>query len=90
MSLEQAIYKMTGLSAARLGLKDRGMLKENYRADIVVFDPETIIDKSTFEDPHQYPEGIEFVIINGTFAVEEGDFTGNGKGMVLRGPAYVP
>ncbi|MDH5397955.1 MAG: D-aminoacylase [Cyclobacteriaceae bacterium] len=89
MTLETAIHKMTGLSAQRLGLSNRGIIKENVKADIVVFDPKTIKDKSTFENPHQYPEGIHYVIINGTFAVDEGNFTKKGKGEVLRGPAFV-
>ncbi|MDH5603290.1 MAG: D-aminoacylase [Cyclobacteriaceae bacterium] len=88
LTLEQAIHKMTGLSAERLGLKDRGFLRTSYKADIVIFNPETVIDKSTFENPHQYPEGIEYVIINGDFAVDRTHFTGEARGRVLRGPAY--
>lgn len=79
-----AIHKMTGLSAARLGLKDRGLLKEGYIADLTIFDPETIIDKSTFTDPHQYPEGIPYVLIGGKFAVENGVFLKAPIGKVIR------
>ena len=84
LPLETAINKMTGMPALRLGLKDRGFIKEGYYADIVIFDPKTIKDEATFEKPHQYPTGIPYVIINGTMAVDNGTFTGTAKGMVLR------
>ncbi len=84
ISLTQAIYKMTRLPANTLGLKDRGLIKENKFADIVVFDPSTVIDKSTFEEPHQYPEGIPFVIINGMISVDNGIFKNLKAGKVLR------
>lgn len=84
LTLQVAIHKMTGLSAARLGLKDRGLLKEGYIADLTIFDPETIIDKSTFTDPHQYPEGIPYVLIGGKFAVENGVFLKAPIGKVIR------
>ena len=84
ISLSQAIYKMTSLPAKTLGLTDRGILKEKMAADIVVFDPATIIDKATFEDPHQYPSGIQFVIINGQVSVDKGLFQNLKAGRVLR------
>lgn len=84
LPLQVAIHKMTGLSAARLGLKDRGLIKEGYIADLTIFDPETIIDKSTFTDPHQYPEGIPYVLIGGKFAVENGVFLKAPIGKVIR------
>ncbi len=84
MPLETAIHKMTGLSAQRLGIDDRGFLKEGNYADITLFDPETIIDKASFTEPHQYPDGIPYVIVNGTLAVDEGNFQGVGYGKVLR------
>lgn len=84
LPLQAAIHKMTGLSAARLGLKDRGLIKEGYIADLTIFDPETIIDKSTFTDPHQYPEGIPYVLIGGKFAVENGVFLKAPIGKVIR------
>lgn len=84
LSLLEALHKMTGLSAERLGLKDRGFLKEGFYADITIFDPKTIIDKSTFTDPHQYPEGISYVIVNGKIAVKNGELTGVTNGRVLR------
>lgn len=84
ITLEDAIRKMTSLPAARLGLADRGRIAEGMAADIVVFDPATVRDRSTFQDPHQYPEGIEFVIVNGEIAVDGEKFTGVRAGKVLR------
>ena len=84
MPLETAIHKMTGLSAERLGLKDRGFLKEGYYADITIFDPNTVLDQSTFTDPHQYPIGIPYVIVNGKIAVKNGELTGISNGKVIR------
>lgn len=87
LTLEEAIHKMTGLPAQRLGLKDRGAIAQDYYADIVIFDPATVKDKSTFEEPHQYPEGILYVIVNGTVTVDNGKFSSNRAGKVLYGPA---
>jgi len=84
LTLEEAIHKMTGLPAARLGLTDRGRIAEGMTADIVVLDPATVKDRATFEDPHQYPEGIEYVIVNGKLAVDGEKFTGVRAGQVLR------
>lgn len=88
LSLEDAVRKMTSLPANRVGLKGRGVLKPGYFADIVIFDPSTVLDKATFEDPHQYSVGIDFVFVNGSAVWEEGKFTGNLPGKVLRGPGY--
>ncbi len=74
--MAQAIRAATGLPAGILGFKDRGLLKPGYAADIVVFDPATIADKATFENPHQYAAGIRLVVMNGKPAVEEGKLTG--------------
>jgi N-acyl-D-amino-acid deacylase len=82
--LETAVYKMTGQSAARLKLRDRGVLRAGYFADVVVFDPATIVDKSTFEQPHQYPVGIDFVFVNGVAAVDSGKFMDARSGRVLK------
>ncbi|MFW9834300.1 MAG: amidohydrolase family protein [Candidatus Thorarchaeota archaeon] len=71
LSLEEAIYKMTGFPAKRLNLQDRGVLKENHWADIVIFDPDTIIDNATFLNPHQFPSGIHTVIVNGEVVVSD-------------------
>ncbi len=77
---------MTTLPAQRLGLRDRGLLREGHWADVVIFDPATIIDKATFDDPHQYPVGIEYVLVNGTVVVDKGRHTGARPGRVLYGP----
>lgn len=84
MPLETAIYKMTGLSAESIGLKDRGQLAVGKIADITIFDPETVIDQSTFTNPHQYPLGIEYVLVNGIPAVESQALTGKAPGKVIR------
>ena len=72
------------MPADRLWMKDRGRLEENTYADVVVFNPETVIDKSTFQDPHQYPVGIDYVIVNGQLAVDNGEFKDIRSGKVLR------
>ncbi|HKC06796.1 MAG TPA: amidohydrolase family protein, partial [Methylomirabilota bacterium] len=84
LSLPEAVHKMTGATAKVLGLVDRGLLREGYRADITVFDPATIIDRATYDDPHRYPAGIPTVIVNGTVVVESGEHTGALPGRVLR------
>ncbi len=84
MPLETAIYKMTGMPAARLRLEDRGRIAAGTFADLVAFDPATIADSATFERPHQYPAGIPWVIVNGEIVVEEGEHTGALPGRVLR------
>jgi N-acyl-D-aspartate/D-glutamate deacylase len=75
---------MTGASARVLGLRDRGFLREGYRADLTVFDPATITDRATFEEPHQYPVGLVATIVNGVTVVREGRHTGALPGRVLR------
>ena len=72
------------MPADRLGLKDRGYLKEGMKADITIFNPETIIDESTFVDPHHYPTGIDYVIVNGKVTIEKGSLTQERAGIVLR------
>jgi N-acyl-D-amino-acid deacylase len=84
LTIENAIRKMTSLPAQKLGLQDRGLIKEGMYADIVVFDPEKVTDKATFADPHQYAEGIQYVIVNGKTVVEKGKHTGSLSGRVLR------
>ncbi len=83
LSLEAAVAKMTGKAAAVLNLKDRGQIKEGYYADITIFSSEEIIDKGTYTDPIQYPEGIAYVIVNGEVAVDHGTHTGALNGKVL-------
>jgi N-acyl-D-amino-acid deacylase len=84
LTWEEAIYKMTGLPAARLRLQDRGVVREGAIADLVVFDPQTIADTATYDDPHRYPEGIRHVLVNGRFVVQEGRQTEERPGRVLR------
>ena len=89
MPLEFAIHKMTGLPASNVGLKQRGLLRQGYFADITIFDPKTVIDRATFEEPNQYPVGINYVIVNGQIEVDNGQRTPVNSGRVLRGPGYV-
>ncbi|HXT65121.1 MAG TPA: D-aminoacylase, partial [Pyrinomonadaceae bacterium] len=89
MPLELAIHKMTGLPAFNVGLKQRGLLRPGYFADITIFDPKTVIDRATFEEPNQYPVGINYVIVNGQIEVDNGQRTPANSGRVLRGPGYI-
>jgi len=84
VSLEEAIKKMTSLPATILGLSDRGEIKENKKADIVIFDFEKIEDKSTYKNGRQFPEGIDYVIVNGKIAVKKGIHTGALNGQILK------
>ncbi len=88
ISLEEAVRKATSLAAESIGVEDRGMLREGLYADIVVFDPETVIDNATYEEPHQYSTGIEYVLVNGEIVLEQGEITDARPGMVVRGPGY--
>ena len=90
LTLEQAINKMTGMPASRVGLKDRGLIRKGMFADITVFNPATVIDRATFEIPNQHPEGVPFVIINGQINVDNGRRTSVLSGRVIRGPGYRP
>ncbi len=83
LSLETAIHKMTQMPARRLGLTDRGVLREGAIADVVVFDPATVKDQATFTEPHQYAVGIPYVLVNGTVAVDAGKATGARVGRVI-------
>lgn len=83
MSLEEAIMKSTMLPAQKFQLKKRGELKEGYYADITIFDPNTVIDIGTFDNPHQYPRGIEYVIVAGDVVINKGEHTGKLPGKVL-------
>jgi dihydroorotase/N-acyl-D-amino-acid deacylase len=84
LTLSQALYKMTALPAQRLGLKDRGILKVGYYADITLFNPKSIIDQSTFDKPHQYPKGIPYVLVNGKPVVDQGVYKDVRSGNILR------
>ncbi len=82
-SLETAVHKMTGMPARRLGFKDRGLLRPGSAADITVFDPATVRDDATFQDPHQYATGIPYVVVNGAVVVDAGRMHAAGTGRVL-------
>jgi N-acyl-D-amino-acid deacylase len=84
MPLETAVRKMTGTPAARLGIVDRGLLRDGMAADVVVFDPTTVASTATYEEPRSYPIGIPFVIVNGTLVVDGGEHTGATPGRALR------
>lgn len=84
LTLETAVKKMTSMPAKRMGLTDRGCIAEGCAADVTVFDPATIADKGTFENPHQYPVGISYVFVNGAAIVDGGRFTSVRTGRVLR------
>ena len=88
ITLEDAVRKMSGAPAKRLGLADRGLLKEGLKADLVVFDPDTVRDTATFEKPHQYAEGVSLVVINGQPVFESGAVTAARPGRVLYGPGH--
>jgi N-acyl-D-amino-acid deacylase len=88
LPMEEAIRKMTGLAAAQLQIRERGELRPGWFADIVVFDPATVVDNATFERPHQYSTGIRHVIVNGIVTVEDEQHTGARAGRALYGPGY--
>ena len=88
LTLEDAIRKMTSLPALAFRFKDRGVLREGYWADITIFNPDTIIDKATFENPHQYSEGIEYVIVNGEIVFANRKLTGKLPGKPIYGPVH--
>lgn len=88
LSLPDAIRKCTSMNAEKANLKERGVLREGYWADVVVFDPDAVQDQATFEDPHRYPDGVPYVLVNGEVVVDNGTHTGALPGRVLRGPGY--
>lgn len=88
LTLEEAIRKMTSLAAQKLKISDRGRLAPGFFADIVIFDPETIADQATFDNPHQYANGVLHVFVNGVQVLKDGQHTGQMPGMVVRGPGY--
>jgi N-acyl-D-aspartate/D-glutamate deacylase len=87
LSLEEAVKKMTSMPADQIHQPERGRIAEGMFADVTVFDPLTIEDRATYDDPHQYPFGIRHVIVNGVPVIAEGALTGERPGRVLRGPA---
>jgi N-acyl-D-amino-acid deacylase len=88
ISLEEAIRKMTSATARRLSIQERGWLQPGLFADLVIFDPATIADKSTYENPHQVPSGIKYVVVNGMIVMRDGQHTGAKPGRAVRGPGY--
>jgi N-acyl-D-aspartate/D-glutamate deacylase len=84
LRLEEAVRKMTWLNARRVGLVDRGLIRPGFHADLTLFDPARVIDRATYEDPFRYPEGIEYVIVNGTIVIDRGRHTGAKPGVPLR------
>jgi len=84
LGLEEAVRKMTSAAAARLGLRDRGLLADGYLADVVVFDPDTVRSNATYHEPRRYPDGIDYVLVNGHLVVDAGAHTGALPGRVVR------
>jgi N-acyl-D-aspartate/D-glutamate deacylase len=84
LTLEEAIRKMTSANAAKVGIFDRGILRPGMMADIAIFDAARVIDNATFEKPHQYATGVEFVVVNGTLALDRGRHTGVRPGTILK------
>jgi N-acyl-D-aspartate/D-glutamate deacylase len=88
LTLEQAIHKMTALTAKQMHIADRGTIKEGMAADLVVFDPDTVADKATFTDPFQYSVGVSTVLVNGRLVLDNGRHTGERPGVVIRGKGF--
>jgi N-acyl-D-aspartate/D-glutamate deacylase len=88
ITLEQAVWKMSGLTAKQLHIGDRGLIKDGLAADLVIFDPTTVADRATFTDPFQYPVGIHTVIVNGRLVLDNDRHTGARPGVVIRGKGY--
>ena len=84
LPLESAVRKMTALNAEKVGIADRGLIAPGMKADLAVFNPETVSDRATFEQPHQFSVGIDYVVVNGVFVLEKGVYTGEKPGRVLR------
>ena len=84
LTLEDAVRKMTSLNAEKLGITDRGTINPGMKADLAVFDPDLVLDRATFENSHQFPVGIDYVVVNGVVTLEKGDYTGARPGRILR------
>ena len=89
ITLPEAIRKLAALPAENLKIRDRGYLRPNYFADVVVFDPDTVQDHATFVDPHQYATGVVHVFVNGEVVLRDGEHTGALPGRVVRGPGFI-
>jgi N-acyl-D-amino-acid deacylase len=88
LTYEEAVRKVTSLPAQRLGMADRGLIKEGFWADVTVFDPENIRDTATYENPYQYAKGVEYVVVNGVVVIDKAEHTGALPGKTLRGKGY--
>jgi N-acyl-D-aspartate/D-glutamate deacylase len=84
VKLEEMLKKMTSLPAGKFGLAKRGVLQDGFYADLVIFDPDKVIDRATWSDPHQYPAGMDYVVVNGQVVIEGGQHTGKLPGKILR------
>jgi N-acyl-D-amino-acid deacylase len=84
MTLEEGVHRMTGMSAAKFGLKERGQVRPGFYADLVIFDPSSLLDTATYEQPRRYPEGLHYVLVNGIVVVRDGLHTGARPGRALR------
>ena len=89
ITMEEAIRKMTSANAAKVHQYDRGLLRPGMAADVTVFNAATIIDNATYEKPHQYATGVEYVIVNGKVVLDKGQHTGARPGAILYGPGKV-
>jgi N-acyl-D-aspartate/D-glutamate deacylase len=87
ITLEDAVHRMSGMTAARLKIFDRGLLRPGMKADLVIFDPATVADKAEFDKPHQYAVGVRDVFVNGRAIIANGVLTKERPGRVLYGPA---
>ena len=90
LPLEEAVRKATSRAAARVGLVDRGLLRPGMYADVTMFDPATVIDRATFQQPHQPSAGVIYVLVNGQVVLDHGKLTPARPGRGLRGPGYLP
>ena len=90
LTLQDAIRRMSSMPAQRLKFGDRGLLRPGMKADIVVFDPDRVADKATYDKPHQYSVGFRDVLVNGRLVLRSGEVTAERPGRVLYGPAYRP
>ena len=86
LTLPEAVRKMTSMNADKIGIKDRGRLRQGLWADVTIFDSNRVIDRATFDNPHQYPVGIQYVIVNGVVTFDADRHTGALAGRVLYGP----
>ena len=86
LSLEEAVHKLSWMNAEKLGIGDRGLIRPGMAADLMLFNPASVIDRATFSDPHQYPDGIEYVMVNGTVVIDSGSHTCALPGQIIHGP----